>query len=133
VISHVNIGISDFPRAFAFYSAVMRELGLVLKFSEPEKSWAGWVSPASPRPLFLIATPFDGRGHASGNGQMVALQAATHAMVDRAYRVAMACGAYSEGEPGPRPHYHDHYYGAYFRDLDSNKLCVCCHADEATP
>ncbi|MEO7106470.1 MAG: hypothetical protein ABIZ09_08865 [Rhodoferax sp.] len=23
--------------------------------------------------------------------------------------------------------YHDHYYGAYFRDPDGNKLCVACH------
>lgn len=28
---------------------------------------------------------------------------------------------------GLRPHYHPDYYGAYFRDPDGNKLCVCCH------
>ncbi|HQD16857.1 MAG TPA: VOC family protein, partial [Ottowia sp.] len=27
--------------------------------------------------------------------------------------------------------YHDHYYGAYFRDPDGNKLCVACHEAEA--
>ncbi len=130
MISHVNIGITDFDRAYAFYSAVLSELGLVLKFSEPEVPWAGWISPAAPRPLFLIARPFDGQPHDVGNGQMVALQADTRALVDRAYAAALAQGACSEGAPGLRLHYHPHYYGAYFRDLDGNKLCVCCHAAE---
>jgi len=35
--------------------------------------------------------------------------------------------ARDEGKPGLRPHYHANYYGAYFRDPDRNKLCVCCH------
>ena len=39
-------------------------------------------------------------------------------------------GSVCEGPPGLRPHYHANYYGAYFRDLDGNKLCVCCHAEE---
>ena len=132
MISHINIGISDFDRAYAFYAKVLPELGLVLKFSEPEKAWAGWISPRVPRPLFLIAKPFDGRPHQPGNGQMVALQADTRAMVDRVYAAAMEAGAGSEGAPGLRPHYHPHYYGAYFRDVEGNKLCVCCHAAEST-
>lgn len=36
----------------------------------------------------------------------------------------------AENAPGLRPHYHAHYYGAYFRDPDGNKLCVCCHQPE---
>jgi lactoylglutathione lyase len=35
-----------------------------------------------------------------------------------------------EGAPGLRPEYHAHYYGAYFRDPDGNKLCVACHQPE---
>jgi catechol 2,3-dioxygenase-like lactoylglutathione lyase family enzyme len=133
VISHITIGITDFDRAFAFYSKLLAELGLVLKFSEPDKPWAGWVSPHEPRPLLLIARPFDGEPHQVGNGQMVALQATTRAAVDRAYAMAMVGGAASEGAPGLRVHYHPDYYGAYFRDLDGNKLCVCCHAPEPMP
>jgi catechol 2,3-dioxygenase-like lactoylglutathione lyase family enzyme len=33
----------------------------------------------------------------------------------------------SDGAPGLRPEYYEHYYGAYFRDPDGNKLCVACH------
>lgn len=132
MISHTTVGITDFDRAFAFYSQVLAKLGLVLKFSQPEKPWAGWMSPTQARPLFLIAQPFDGQPHVAGNGQMVALLAPSRAAVDLAYGTALALGARCEGPPGLRPHYHDNYYGAYFRDLDGNKLCVCCHAEEST-
>ncbi|MDR6673780.1 putative lactoylglutathione lyase [Xanthomonas translucens] len=65
-----------------------------------------------------------------GNGQMLALQAASRAQVDRCHALALAHGARCEGAPGLRAHYHPDYYGAYFRDLDGNKLCVCCHRTE---
>ena len=58
---------------------------------------------------------------------MVAFLAETRAVVDEAYAVALTSGGTSEGAPGLRPEYHDHYYGAYFRDPDGNKLCVACH------
>jgi len=58
----------------------------------------------------------------------VALLAPNRAAVDRCYSRAIASG--DEGRPGLRPHYHPNYYGAYFRDLDGNKLCVCCHDAE---
>ena len=66
MISHVHVGIGDFARAFAFYSAVLPVLGLELKFKEPENGWAGWMSPVSARPLFLIGRPFDRRPASPG-------------------------------------------------------------------
>ena len=127
MISHVFIGITNFDRALPFYSAVMAALGLQLKFADPVKPWAIWVSPTQPRPLFGIGHPFNGEPHAPGNGQMTALLAPTRAAVDQAHATALKHGALDEGAPGLRPHYHPNYYGAYFRDLDGNKLCVCCH------
>ena len=127
MISHVFIGIADFSRALNFYSVIMGELGLRLKFSDAEESWAGWVAPDAPRPLFVIAKPFDGQPAGAGNGQMVALLASKRETVDRVHAQALSMGASCEGPPGLRPHYHPNYYGAYFRDLDGNKLCVCCH------
>jgi catechol 2,3-dioxygenase-like lactoylglutathione lyase family enzyme len=130
MISHVHVGIGDFDRAFAFYSAVLPVLGLELKFKEPQNGWAGWMNPGVARPLFLIGRPFDGHPASAGNGQMIALLAPDRAAVDRCHAAALAAGGLSEGESGLRPHYNAHYYGAYFRDLDGNKLCVCCHQPE---
>lgn len=130
MISHVHVGIGDFDRAFAFYAAVLDTLGLELKFKEPDKGWAGWMSPGVARPLFLIGRPFDRHPASPGNGQMIALLAPDRAAVDRCHEMALARGGRSEGAPGLRPHYHADYYGAYFRDPDGNKLCVCCHQPE---
>ena len=127
MISHIHLGVADFERGLSFYSALMDELGLLLKFSDPVKGWAGWVAADAPRPLLLIGRPFDGLPASPGNGQMVALLAPSRAAVDRVHALALAQGARCEGAPGLRPHYHLDYYGAYFRDLDGNKICVCCH------
>ena len=127
MISHVYVGVTDFDRALLFYSAVLAELGLQLKFAEPDKPWAGWMSRSQSRPLFLIGKPYNGEPHAPGNGQMIALLALSRAAVDKTHATALEHGAADEGAPGLRPHYHPNYYGAYFRDPDGNKLCVCCH------
>ena len=80
-----------------------------------------------PRPLFLIGTPFHGLQHAAGNGRWRPFLADQRRTVDAAYQTALAHGGTSEGAPGLRPEYHEHYYGAYFRDTEGNKICVACH------
>lgn len=77
-------------------------------------------------PLLLIGAPYDGQAASPGNGNMVALLAPTREAVDRAHAVALANGGTCDG-PGLRLNYHPDYYGAYFRDPDGNKICVCCH------
>jgi catechol 2,3-dioxygenase-like lactoylglutathione lyase family enzyme len=128
MLSHVHIGIGDFGRAFDFYAPVMAALGLRLKFRDDAAQSAGWIGPQAPRPLLLIGKPFDRQPAQAGNGQMVALLAPSRDAVDRVHALALSLGASCEGAPGLRPHYHPDYYGAYFRDLDGNKLCVCCHS-----
>ncbi len=130
LLSHVHVGVSDFNRGFTFYSGLMNELGFILKFCRPEKSWAGWMEENVSRPLFLVGCPFDGHDASPGNGQMVALLAHERSIVDNAYRWAIGNGAVDEGTPGLRTHYHPDYYGAYFRDPDGNKICICCHTPE---
>jgi catechol 2,3-dioxygenase-like lactoylglutathione lyase family enzyme len=127
VFSHIFVGVDDFSRALAFYNPLMRTLGIAARFCDDSRPWAGWQSEPGPRPLFLIGRPFDGP-HAPGNGQMVAFLAPSRAVVDEAFRVALAHGGTSEGAPGLRPEYHPDYYGAYFRDPEGNKLCVACHS-----
>jgi catechol 2,3-dioxygenase-like lactoylglutathione lyase family enzyme len=130
MISHIFIGITDFQRAFNFYRSLMDELGCELRFSDAEKSWAGWQKKGQARPLLLIGKPYDGEPASVGNGHMLALLAPSRNAVDACYRQAIALGASCEGKPGLRPHYHANYYGAYFCDLDGNKLCICCHEAE---
>jgi len=130
MISHVCVGVADFDRAFDFYSAVMAELGLPLRFRNEETHWAGWMPPDGGHPRFYIAHPYDGEAPAPGNGQMTAFLAPNRETVRRCYSAAIAAGAKCEGPPGLRPQYHPHYYGAYFRDPDGNKLGLVCHDPE---
>ncbi|HZW20195.1 VOC family protein [Noviherbaspirillum sp.] len=131
MFSHIFVGVRDFDRALSFYQPLMKTLGIEQRFCDRSRPWAGWQTTDGPRPLFLVGTPFDGRVHAAGNGQMVAFLAKDRAMVRRAHATALAQGGTCEGPPGLRPEYHEHYYGAYFRDPDGNKLCVACHEPES--
>jgi catechol 2,3-dioxygenase-like lactoylglutathione lyase family enzyme len=126
MFSHVFVGVSDFERALAFYEPLMSTLDIRLRFVDASRPWAGWQS-RDVRPLFLIGHPYDKAAHHAGNGQMVAFLAATRECVTKSYRVALTNGGSCEGPPGLRPEYHAHYFGAYFRDPDGNKLCVACH------
>lgn len=130
MLSHVFLGVQDFERALAFYGPLMDCLGLPPRFVDRERPWAGWQTPgvAGGRPLLLIGRPFDDEAHVAGNGQMLALQADSRALVDAAHALALRLGGRCEGPPGLRPGYHPHYYGAYFRDTEGNKLGLVCHA-----
>ncbi len=127
MFSHVHLGTGDLARAVRFYESVLSPLGLVLRRHDPAAGWAIWQAPGAARPLFIVGRPFDGGVASAGNGTMTAFLAPDPAAVDACHRLALAAGGTDEGAPGLRPHYHPHYYGAYFRDLDGNKLCVCCH------
>ena len=56
---------------------------------------------------------------------MTALAVDTRAKVDALYAQAIKLGGKDEGKPGLRGDEGPQaFYGAYFRDLDGNKLCV---------
>lgn len=127
MLSHVHVGVRDFPTALTFYGAILEALGWRRRFVDEGRPWAGWEPEGQARPLFLIGAPFDGQPAAPGNGQMVALLAPDRARVDLFHAAALANGGTCDGPPGLRPHYHPNYYGAYVRDAEGNKLCACCH------
>ena len=116
--------------AAEFYDKVLARLGIERRFSDLDRGWAGWQHPDSDRPLFVVGLPINDQTPAVGNGQMVAFLATTRDVVDQCYALAIAAGGSDEGAPGLRPEYHPDFYGAYFRDLDGNKVCVCCHKPE---
>lgn len=54
---------------------------------------------------------------------MVALSASSPDQVQELHAKALSLGGKDEGAPGPRG---SGFYGAYFRDLDGNKLAAYC-------
>jgi catechol 2,3-dioxygenase-like lactoylglutathione lyase family enzyme len=103
MFSHLTLGTNDHARAETFYAPVMAVLGHPVLMKGPGVLAYGEM--AGPK-LFLVQD---------------------RATVDAFYEAAMKNGGTDEGAPGPRPHYHPNYYGAYVRDPDGNKLQAVCH------
>jgi catechol 2,3-dioxygenase-like lactoylglutathione lyase family enzyme len=123
MFSHITLGTNDPDRARRFYEPVMATLGVGQPFTLPHALVFGDMMGTK----LFVGPPFD-RGTAStGNGSHAAFLAPDRAAVDAFHAAALANGGSDEGAPGPRPHYHPHYYGAYVRDPDGNKLQAVCH------
>lgn len=116
MIGYVTLGSNDFPRATAFYDALLGELGA--KRMMDFDGFIVWANKPGAAALAL-AKPYDGKAATVGNGVMVAMAVDSKARVDALYAKAIALGATDEGKPGARA---DNFYAAYFRDLDGNKL-----------
>jgi predicted lactoylglutathione lyase len=121
MIGYVTLGTQDLARAAAFYDTLLAEVG-AKRFMESERSVAWSVTPGTPG--LSVCKPFDGKPASAGNGTMVALSVDSTAKVDALHRKALQLGGQDEGAPGPRGT--GGYYGAYFRDLDGNKLSAFC-------
>ena len=121
MIGYTCLGTNNKPRAMAFYDALLGLLG-AKRFYETERG-VGWGVSAE-QPMFAVNTPFDGAPASVGNGSMVALSAASAEQVQALYAKALELGGRDEGAPGPRG---GGFYGAYFRDLDGNKIAVFCY------
>jgi catechol 2,3-dioxygenase-like lactoylglutathione lyase family enzyme len=118
VIGYATIGANDLERARAFYDAVLAPLGGRRTLTYERSQYYGSPDRGA---MLGVVLPFDGKVATSGNGTMVALSVGSPAVVDQVHTAALAVGGSCEGPPGQRM---DGFYGAYFRDLDGNKLCV---------
>lgn len=117
MLHHVSLGTGDLRRARAFYDPVLRELGLSRTLDVPEA-----VGYGAGITVFSLNLPADGKAASVGNGTHVAFEVERRAAVDAFYRVALANGGASDGAPGLRPEYDGHYYAAFVRDPDGNKI-----------
>lgn len=122
MIGYTCVGTNDLDRAVTFYGELLGLMG-AQPFFKTDRG-VGWgVSPE--KPMFSVMKPFDGCSATVGNGSMVALATSSPEQVQALHAKALELGGTDEGAPGPRGKC---FYGAYFRDLDGNKLAVFCMA-----
>lgn len=112
MFDHVTIRVSDRAASERFYETVLAVLGIEQTHSG--EHFAEWddFSLAEGEPTHGLHTGF---------------VAASEALVDEFWRVGTAAGYRSDGEPGPRPHYGEDYYGSFLLDPDGNSVEAVHH------
>ena len=124
MIGYVTVGTNDLDRARTFYDALLGELGATRKMEFPETGFTLYGTGRG-APGLAVTRPYNGEAAVAGNGNMAAIAAPSRALVDRLHAKALELGGSDEGAPGLRtPEGPSAFYGAYFRDLDGNKLCA---------
>jgi len=118
MIGYVTVGSNDLKKAATFYDELLSVIGGKRVWNM--ERFINWGN-AKGSPMLGVVIPYDKEPATAGNGTMVAIAAGSSDKVDELYAKALALGAQDEGAPGNRT---ERFYGAYFRDLDGNKLCV---------
>jgi catechol 2,3-dioxygenase-like lactoylglutathione lyase family enzyme len=119
MIDHVGVSVRDLAAAKGFYLGALEPLGYRVFAEWPEA--VGFAGPEGHPDFWLYA-----RDGPSG-GTHVCFRAPDRATVDAFHAAALAAGGTDNGAPGPRPHYHEHYYGAYALDPDGSNVEAVCH------
>ena len=127
MIDHTGIPVADWDRAKAFYDAALGAIGAKLLHVVPAEFTGGARVSGYGRekPDFWLHG-----GGERGPGRHYAFTARSRAEVDAFYEAALAAGGRDNGAPGLRPHYHEHYYGAFVLDPDGNNIEAVCHRPE---
>ena len=125
MIGYVTLGSNDLDKARGFYDALMPTIGAgrIMEFGDNFTMYGTGMG----KPGLAVCKPYDGSSALAGNGNMSAIACNSRAKVDAIHAKAMELGGTDEGAPGVRGDEGPQaFYGAYFRDLDGNKLAAFC-------
>ncbi len=124
MIDHTGINAADPATTRAFYEKALAPLGYRVMMDIPKELTGGRVvfgMGVPPTPDFWVSEG------APKDKLHIAFRAETRAQVDAFYKEAIAAGGTDNGAPGPRPHYHEHYYGAFVLDPNGHNIEAVCH------
>jgi catechol 2,3-dioxygenase-like lactoylglutathione lyase family enzyme len=117
MLDHIGLRTRNVKQLAAFYEAALKPLGITV---QQDYGVAVAFGRDAEAPLWIS----EGE---TGSSVHLALTADKRASVDAFYAAAIAAGGRDNGPPGLRPHYHEHYYGAFVIDPDGNNLEAVCH------
>ncbi len=120
MIGYTTVGTNDLAKAAAFYDALFEVIG-IKRLMDFERG-VGW-GVSFDKPMFSVMTPFNGKPATVGNGTMISVVMLKPDQVNAVHAKALELGGKDEGAPGARG---SNFYGAYFRDLDGNKIAAFC-------
>jgi catechol 2,3-dioxygenase-like lactoylglutathione lyase family enzyme len=110
VFDHVTIRVSDRAASEAFYTTVLRTLGIETSYSEDDL--VEWENDFS-----LVGADAE---HPVTRGLHIAWFAPARDIVDAFWQAGVDAGHRDDGPPGPRPQYRPDYYGGFLLDPDGN-------------
>lgn len=119
MISHVTLGSNHLKKAECFYTHLLVLIGSSPVYISDSVVFYEFLGCST---KLAITIPYNEQPATSGNGVMLALKLESMELVQDVYLKAIELGATCEGEPGPRND--NSYFGAYFRDLDGNKIAI---------
>ncbi len=126
MLDHIGLSVADYPKAKAFYDAVMPTIGascvVALTAADTGGTYEGAGYGINGKPSFWIGT-----GARTKGSLHIAFVAESRAAVDAFHAAAIAAGGKDNGPPGIRAHYHPNYYGAFVLDLDGHNIEAVCH------
>jgi len=117
MIDHVSLQVRDLATAARFYEAALAPLGYRRLVERNAQVGFGKRYPE----VWLNARP-KGAPAAVDTGAHLCLRAPDEAAVRAFHAAALSAGGGDDGPPGPRPAALTHYFGAFVRDLDGNRL-----------
>jgi catechol 2,3-dioxygenase-like lactoylglutathione lyase family enzyme len=127
-LDHIGINVTDVARSRAFYESALAPLGMTLVMEYGLACGFG----RDGKPDFWIgqgATRFQTEEQLRAITPVhVAFLARSRHEVDAFYAAAIAAGGRDNGKPGPRPEYHENYYGAFVLDPDGHNVEAVIHA-----
>ena len=126
MLGYITMGSNDLPRARAFYDGLLATIGAkrMMEFGDDMGGFTMWGTTME-QPGIAVTSPYNQEAATVGNGNMAALVMLERAHVDALHAKALELGGACEGPPGVRGEEGPQaFYGAYFRDLDGNKLCA---------
>ena len=132
MIDHLTTYAINFDATKAFYTAVLGELGysaqVEMAFDEDPELPGRRACAFGPdgRPVFWIVEVLE-----AYSPRHVAFTAQDHGQVEAFHAAGLKAGGDDYGPPGPRPIYHEHYFGAFLTDPDGNNVEAVCHAPAA--
>ena len=127
MIGYVTLGSDNMPRARDFYDQLLGPtVGAkrIMEFGDDLGGFTMWGT-GFDKPGIAVTNPYNRQPAVAGNGNMTAIAVNSRSKVDEIHARALELGGTCEGPPGLRGEEGPQaFYGAYFRDLDGNKLCA---------
>jgi catechol 2,3-dioxygenase-like lactoylglutathione lyase family enzyme len=127
MIDHVSIAVRDLKASARFYQALLAPLGMTRVRESPKSIGFG-----KSYPEFWINERTGLKPPAADSGAHICLRAPDTKAVDAFHAAAVAAGAHSDGAPGMRHEYSPHYYAAFVRDWDGNRIEAVTFLRDAT-